>query len=175
MNSDQLSKSIRSLIEAAADAGKALSARSGLSIEYAHIQDALMEVMELDSAEELLDRELSAAGIVAILENYDFHRLFPKQIAVIHFEDSIIPDRTSRKLIEVTVRANGEVWRIHQNDADPRPSNPHGHNLESGLKLHLGTGELFQGTRNTGEKVRRKHLEAIRAKLSKYALPPLAL
>jgi len=175
MNSDRLSESIRSLIEATADAGKALSAKSGLPLEYAHIQDALVEVMELDSPEELLDKELSAVAIAAILENYDFHRLFPKQIAVIHFEDSIIPDRTSRKLIEVTVRANGEVWRIHQNDADPRPSNPHGHNLESGLKLHLGTGELFQGTRNTGEKVRRKHLEAIRAKLSKYALPPLAL
>jgi hypothetical protein len=68
MNSDQLSESIRSLIEATADAGKALSAKSGLPLEYAHIQDALMEVMELDSPEELLDKELSTAAIAAILE-----------------------------------------------------------------------------------------------------------
>ncbi|SRR6266567_1356033 len=175
MNSDQLSESIRLLVEAAADAAKALSAKSGLPLECAHIQDALVEAMELDSPEELLEKELSADAITAILENYDFHRLFPKLIAVIHLQHSIIPDRTSRKLIEVTVRANGEVWRIHQNDADPRPSNPHSHNLESGLKLHLGTGELFQGRRNTGQKVPRKHLEAIKARLSKHALPPLAL
>jgi hypothetical protein len=175
MNSEQLSASIRSLVEAATEAAENFKTKTGLPLEYAHIQDALIDALELESPEQLLGKELNAGAITAILEDYDFHRLFPRLLAVIRLRASIIPERTSRKLIEVTVRANGEIWRIHQNDADPWPSNPHAHNLESGLKLHLGTGELFERRRNTGQKVSRKDLEAIRAHLARYALPPLVL
>jgi hypothetical protein len=44
---------------------------------------------------------------------------------------SPIPGGTLRRLDEVTVKRDGHVWRIHRNDADPFPSNPHAHNLES--------------------------------------------
>ena len=105
--------------------------------------------------------------------NFNFERLFPTLLQVISFEKSIVPDETSRKLTEVTVRSNGEVWQIYQNDADPFPSNPHAHNREKRLKLHLGTGELYLGTRNTGKKISRKDLQVIRKGLSKFSLPSL--
>ncbi len=33
---------------------------------------------------------------------------------------------------------------VHKNDADPLPSSPHAHNYEQCLKMHLGTGDLYQ-------------------------------
>ena len=62
-----------------------------------------------------------------------------------------------------TVNTGGEVYFIHQNDPDPFPSDPHAHvgNPKSPRKVHLGTGEIFQGTRNTGEKVPKKQLKRI--------------
>jgi hypothetical protein len=61
----------------------------------------------------------------------------------IEFEALPIPDGTMRRLDEVTIKRDGCIWRIHRNDADPFPSNPHAHNVESGLKLDLSTGALY--------------------------------
>ena len=49
---------------------------------------------------------------------------------------------------EADVRVAGEVWRVHKYDADPFPSRPHAHCIGgakrfAGLKLHLGTRQLF--------------------------------
>ena len=75
---------------------------------------------------------------------------------------SPIPDGCLRRLVEVTIKKYGHVWRIHQNDSDPFPSRPHAHNLESGLKLDLRSGALFLGSQPTGKSVQRKHLIALR-------------
>jgi hypothetical protein len=94
----------------------------------------------------------------------------------IEFEQSPIPDGTLRRLDEVTIRRDGCVWRIHKNDAHPFPSNPHAHNLESGLKLDLSSGGLYFQGEFTGKKVSKKDLEFIRtqAELKNVTLPPLA-
>lgn len=55
----------------------------------------------------------------------------------IEFEISPIPTGTKRRLDEVTIKRDGCIWRIHKNDPDPFPSNPHAHNIESDLKLDL--------------------------------------
>lgn len=97
-------------------------------------------------------------------------------LAEIEFEQSPIPDGTFRQLDEVTIKRDGCIWRLHKNDADPFPSNPHAHNLESGLKLDLSSGGLYLGTRDTGKKVSKKDLDFIRtqAALKNITLPPLA-
>jgi hypothetical protein len=168
-----VSQKIRDFLDAAIQAAELLSARNGLPLEYSHIESALLLEMELDSSTDLLEKQLDKEQIVAALTHFNFMRLFPTLLQVISFEKSIVPDQTTRKLTEVTVRSNGEVWQIHQNDADPFPSNPHAHNREKGLKLHLGTGELYFGTRNTGKKISRKDLQVIRKGLSKFSLPSL--
>lgn len=61
---------------------------------------------------------------------------------------------------EVTLKADGYIWRIHNVDADPFPSNPHAHNVESGLKLDLGP--LYLGATATGRSIHRKDLLALR-------------
>jgi len=57
--------------------------------------------------------------------------------------ESLLPEEFPRLLTEQTIRVKGEVWRIHKADPDLFPSNPHAHNCESGVVLHLGTGEMF--------------------------------
>lgn len=96
-------------------------------------------------------------------------------LATIEFETSPIPNGIIRRLDEVTVKRDGCVWRIYKNDADPYPSNPHAHNLESGLKLDLSTGALYHGRQSAGGKIDRKHLDFIRtvAMAKGVDLPPL--
>jgi len=96
-------------------------------------------------------------------------------LAEIEFERSPIPDGTFRRQDEVTIKRDGLVWRIHKNDADPFPSNPHAHNLESGLKLDLSSGALYWGKRYAGKNISKKDLEFIRAQAASknVTLPPL--
>jgi len=98
-------------------------------------------------------------------------------LATIEFDVSPIPSGVMRRMDEVTIKRDGCIWRIHKNDADPFPSNPHAHNLESGLKLDLSTGELYLGRRSSGTSIARKHLDFIRAQASarNVALPPINL
>lgn len=88
----------------------------------------------------------------------------------IELAESPIPDGCIRDFREVTIRKDGCVWRIHKNDADPFPSNPHAHNVESGLKLDLSTGELCLQTTRTGKKVNKKHLAAILSEVTRKGI-----
>jgi hypothetical protein len=153
-------------------AARSLAAKLELPIECDHVEAALVEVFALDDSTELLDLGLSRDKILSAVDSYDFRRFFPQPLATLAVEDSIIPRGGIRRLVEQTVRVHGEVWRVHRNDADPFPSNPHAHNLESGLKLHLGTGELFLGKQFAGT-INRKDLLAIRNALVDFALPTL--
>jgi hypothetical protein len=172
MTADDLSGQIAAFLKAATVAADQLANSSGVPLEYVHIEEALLKTLELDESIDLLSKHLGADEIVSLLADFDFRCLFPETIEDVRLDSSIIPSKTARQLIEVTVRANGEVWRIHKNDQDPWPSNPHAHNLQSGLKLHLGTGELFRKKRSVG-KISRKDLELIRTKITKCQLPPL--
>ena len=104
------------------------------------------------------------------------HNMADELLAEIEFEESPIPDGTLRRLDEVIIKRDGCVWQIHKNDPDPFPSNPHAHNVESGLKLDLSSGRLYFGSKDTGKKVSKKDLEFIRseAALKNVTLPPVA-
>lgn len=95
----------------------------------------------------------------------------------VEFESSPIPDGVVRSLDEVTVKRDGCIWRIHANDADPFPSNPHAHNIESGLKLNLATGALYFRSQASGKSISRKHLDFIRTQATAkgVTLPLLAV
>jgi hypothetical protein len=68
----------------------------------------------------------------------------------IRLDESLIPLELLSRVDEQTIKSGGEIWRIHKSDADSFPSNPHAHNIQTGLKLHLGTGELFKKTVSKG-------------------------
>jgi hypothetical protein len=87
-------------------------------------------------------------------------------IIEVEFSVSPIPEQTLRKMEEVSVRRDGCVWRVHKNDPDPFPSQPHAHNTESGLKMHLGTGRLYYRSTDTNKSIDRKMLLFIRTELT---------
>jgi hypothetical protein len=170
---DDISTLINDFIVEAQAAARALSDRDGLSIESEHVENALVETLALDDSTDLLCQQLKRDKILLILEAYEFRKFFPVRLAEVVFEESIIPSSVPQRLEEQRVRHHGQVWQINLNDADPFPSNPHAHNLQSGYKMDLSTGRLFLGRRDVGEKVSRKDLLAIRKKAHHPCLPPL--
>jgi hypothetical protein len=86
-----------------------------------------------------------------------------------------------RMLVQKDYRVAGEVWRVHKNDPDPFPSRPHAHCIGGaarfiGLKLHLGTRQLFEPNnepteRYLGQKQFSRLIEMIRPKFPALRLP----
>ena len=112
------------------------------------------------------------------IQSFFFKTVFGQECPVIEetvvMEESVIPSNAFRMLLEEQVRFKGEVWTIHKNDPDPFPSVPHAHNYESGLKMHMGIGELFWGTQLVG-KIRKKKFIEIRKRFTKVKLPELTI
>ena len=75
------------------------------------------------------------------------------------------------------IKIGGWVFYVHRNDADPFPSQPHGHvgSPSSPLKVNVETGELFRGAVPTGETIGRKTLAALRQRLRGAGLLCLAV
>jgi hypothetical protein len=96
-------------------------------------------------------------------------------LAEIEFEESPIPSAQPQLNRKFPFLRSGCIWRIRKNDEEPFPSNPHAHNLESGLRMDLSSGTLFFEESNTGKRVSKMHLEFIRqrAEMLKIPLPPL--
>lgn len=89
-----------------------------------------------------------------------------------------LPD--GRYILEEDFKVSGEVWRVHKNDADPFPSNPHAHCVGGtkrfiGCTLHLGTAELFRERKSLGRKLESNQfsrlIELIRPKFPGVTLP----
>lgn len=158
---------INRLLRQATTAASRLSEASGTLVEYADVLDALVDVFKLESQIDLLDEELNAEAIVKDLSSYNFKKLHPTLIGEVVLQHSILPEQVAQRLVEITVKAHGQVWRIYQNDADPFPSNPHAHNVQSGLKLNLNNGELFFGKKKQPKKVSGKDLRFINAEIAK--------
>lgn len=175
MSADEVEKKLINYITASTHARPILSQLHGLELRSIDIQNALSSVLGVDEINpaELLDRQLTGDQIVDLLRSFDFRKYHPEVLAEIELEEGIIPDGTTRLLTEKTVKVKGEVWRVHKNDADPWPSNPHAHNYDAGLTLHLGTGELFDNNRKSVGLIGTKKLKAVRSKLGDIELPAL--
>ena len=160
-------------IRSSSEARAVLSRLHDMDIEGIDIQTALVEVLELKTPVDLLERDLSAVEMVERLRGFNFDKYHPELLAEIHLDESVIPEGIPRLLTEVTIKNRGEIWRIHKNDPDPFPSNPHAENYASGLKLDLSTGMLFRKRVQLGS-ISKKHLRKIRheAERKGVELPP---
>ncbi len=138
-----------------------LEALTGQIIDSLQFQIALTEAIGGKDHADLLKAELSKKRMVELMKDHIFSHT--ELLGSIELEQSIIRHGTQRLLAEKLVKNNNEIWEIHKNDVDPFPSNPHAHNKDSGLKLHLGNGGLYLKWDEVG-KINRKELKQIRDK-----------
>jgi len=143
-----------------------------LSVTSNDIQNALVEVLDLNCSTALLYMELPAEKIISLLSSFDFSKYHSEFIYEVTLEESIVPSNISVLLREQTIRSGGEVWRIHKNDADPFPSNPHAHNYPKNLVAHLGNGNLYRKKVMLG-KLKKKNLVHLRSLIKNVSLPTL--
>jgi hypothetical protein len=127
---------------------------------------------------DILDRDIDSGEILTLLADYNFARLRPEKVCEIVLAESILPDGWPLLLREAQVKLRGEIWSVHKTDADPFPSNPHAHNYERSLKLHLGNGDLYlRRERKPCGHMERKNLMKLRdlvvQKNATITLPPL--
>jgi hypothetical protein len=163
-----------SFVRNSTEARSVLSRLHDMNVESIDIQTALVEVLKLDDPIYLLERNLSAADMIEQLRDFNFSKYHPELLAEIELDESLIPEGIPRLLTEATIKNRGEVWRVHKNDADPFPSNPHAENYASGLRLNLSTGGLFRKREELG-RIGRKELLEIRGRAESkgVSLPPL--
>jgi len=176
MSINEWEASLNRYIAASSTARQFLSQLRGEEITAFDIQRALCQHLGIDEENpgDLLSQDFTAEAILKLLIDFDFSKFHPEVLAEVVLEVPLIQDHIPRLLTEQTVKIKGEVWQVHKNDADPFPSNPHAHNYDAGIVLHLGTGEMFDRHRNSKGRIGKKGLEAIRAKLKGLTLPQLA-
>jgi hypothetical protein len=169
---DDLERKLISYIKEMNIAKATLSQIKSVEIESMDFQIALCEKLGIESIKpvDLLDNDLSSDQMIELLREYSFTK--PEIIAQIEIEDSILPEGTPKLLTEQTIKVRGEIWVIHKNDADPFPSTPHAHNYESGMSLHLGTGEFFNKRKSKGF-LDCKKLIRVRDSVKGHELPSL--
>lgn len=144
---------------------EAINARLNKKISYLEFQVALGKSLGLDPEDShMIPFNLTSVQMIELLSNEDFES--PELIAEVYFEKSILPSGIPQRLDEQTIKVKGEIWRVHKSDKDPFPSNPHAHNLETGYKLHLGNGALYNAkNKPLGKSIDIKHLNLIRSKI----------
>lgn len=130
-------------------------------------------IYELDHADvphEVIFHNFSEFDIAEIVSGYFQRHGIPVGV-VSH--DLDLTGLDAHELEKADVKVAGKIWTVHKSDIDPFPSNPHAHNYEEKLKLHLGNGGLYRKTKLLGS-IRSKELIAIREKIKKR-LPSLVL
>lgn len=163
---------IHSFVEITDQASKLLTALHGTHRTPEEVREALVSKFEVDGQVELLNRNLSSDEIVSALIDFPFGQ--PTLLDEIDLEESILPESIPRRFVEALVKHRGEIWLVHKYDADPFPSNPHSHNEFEGLKMDLGSGDLYR-RRDWVGRIKRKDLIEIRQKLKRVELPELSV
>ena len=74
-------------------------------------------------------------------------------------------------------KVGGEVFFVHPNDVDPFPSDPHAHigGANSPRKVHIDTGQIFQGAKPTDCNIGKKTLRELRRQMRAAGLLGLAV
>lgn len=153
---------------------KRLSRERNLDIRSEDVFAALFMLWEsekdLEWIPDVVDLELDADATYTLLSDFDFAGF--KIDIVTEYE--LIEDIRLYE-IKVLIKSSGVVWKIHLNDPDPFPSNPHAHQLDNNIKLDLSTGDCYR-KRKYLKTIRKKELLKIRAQAAtryKDELPPL--
>jgi hypothetical protein len=170
---DEMSEWVIAWIAFSAEARQRLVAIHGREIQSGEFRQAVRELWGAENDLMMLYTPIPTVDeIVEQLKDYPFESPLGEPLQTITLTDSILPEDWPKLLLEQVIKQNGEQWEIHKYDADPFPSNPHAHNHEARVKLHLGTGELFKKRDRVG-KIRCKELQSLRAKVSdSITLPP---
>jgi RHS repeat-associated protein len=74
----------------------------------------------------------------------------------------------------IRIKVGGYVIQVNKTDADPFPSNPHGHLYPGREKVNVFTGEILDG-RNVVGKLPAKHLQVLQSRLKKAGMIGLVL
>jgi hypothetical protein len=122
----------------------------------------------------VVENELDFKDSQSLVDALDkeFLGQFPLILQKIILEEAVVPLEIPVQIQKKKYRVNGEVWMIHQNDADPFPSSPHAHNYDRNLSLHLGNAKLFRKREFVGN-ANWKNFLALRSKVINVDLPPL--
>ena len=106
-----------------------------------------------------------------LLSDFDFKTLK----STIETSGEIIPKDLLMNY-KVRIKSKGLIWIIHKYDADPFPSNPHAHLIESGIKLDLSNGNCFN-KKELVYTLKEKDLLFIRQKAEekKFELPKIEI
>lgn len=128
----------------------------------------------LKVAEHFIAKGLQPNSVEEAIQHLDdrFLSQFPTFIERIVLESTILPPELPVLVHKKQYKVNGEVWTVHQNDADPFPSSPHAHNYDQNLVMHLGNGKLYR-KRDFVATARRKEFLQLRALINNVPLPPL--
>ena len=163
---DDMSEWLNAWIAFSSEARQKLAAIHGREMESGEFTEAVRELWGAENQLMMLYTRIPTVDeIVEQLKDYPFEPPLGEPLQTITLMESILPEDWPKLLLEQVIKHNGEQWEIYKYDADPFPSNPHAHNHEARVKLHLGTGELFK-KRNRVGKIRCKELKALRAKVS---------
>jgi hypothetical protein len=151
-----------------------LCKQKGIDIEDRDFHIALCKCLNIDGLDPigLLNKQLTHQQMTNLLKDYDFSKKQFEFLTKVELEEPILPGEIPRIITEQTVKQKNEIWIIHKNDQDPFPSSPHAHNRESGISLHLGTGELFDKRQSKGF-IKCKELKTLRNKIISHELPEL--
>lgn len=133
-------------------------------------------VYELDHADQPTDiiwHRLTKEDIILLVRAYYLKYGVPIGALSV----GIPVDQSSNTLEKATIKIDGHIYRIHKNDLDPFPSQPHAHDLTEHVKIHLGTGEKYRNSGTVGNKLHKKDLQELRQQITlqmpELVLPPL--
>jgi hypothetical protein len=145
---------------------------NGRDISRIDIFDALYLCLEnqlnWENQLDFWDLEITYQEAKKLLMTFDFRTIYNKIESGrdILVEGLLFSTKTK-------IKSKGLIWLIHMNDLDPFPSNPHAHELQSGLKLDLSNGNCYRKTKLV-DKIKKKDLILIRDLASEnFTLPQL--
>ncbi|WP_143748575.1 hypothetical protein [Chromohalobacter canadensis] len=149
---------------------KTILGERGIYLSESEIYEYLLESPDIDEHENLILKEMSAEYIADSVGSQYRENAEPEVVDEVEFPESILPSgipvfRTSQQ-----VKIKGEKWVIHKNDADPFPSNPHAHNYQENLVVHLGNGMVYRRRKHVG-KLSKKKLMLLRSEIKHVDLP----
>jgi hypothetical protein len=169
---EDIVKLLDALLSEAKEAASVLLVSQHISMRMI---DILVELTDNNENNELIVLAMAqptASELVALLLQKGIDQKYPRYAEVIRISEDLIPDSLTRLLFEKRIKQNGQIWVIHLYDPDDILSCPHAHNLETGLKLHLGNGGLYSKKKLVG-KIGRKKLIKLRNMIKDIDLPPL--
>ena len=103
---------------------------------------SLMDKFGCSYSLEFYDFPINTIEIDDILDNYDFNQINNE----IEF-DFKIPAVLKEIEIKVKIKNKGKIFLIHKNDADPFPSKPHAHWIDTNFKIDLRNGDCYHKTK----------------------------